>query len=166
MTTFALLTLGHLLRQQTTPPPLEPAIAYVGKLAGEWDAVAHVGKDSFKCHFKFEWNDDHRGIHSAAVIAMDSAHPMHSYSMMGYDPNAKAPYYVDAHDSDTLYTGHFGLEDNKLVFRFGNYGKGEKEFVSTEWFTDDDHYTSEIRQAAHPTDPPMVKVDLTRVKAS
>ena len=167
MTTFTLLALGHILGHQApAPPPLDPAIAYLGKIVGEWDAVAHAGKDAFKCHFKFEWNEDHRGVHSSAVIAMDSPHPMHSYSVMGYDPNAKAAYYVDAHDSDTLYTGHFYLENNKLIFRFGNYGKGEKEFVATEWFTDDDHYNSEIRQATHPDGPPMIQVELIRVKVS
>lgn len=165
MTTLALFALGHILRQQTTLPPLDPAIAYMGKIVGNWDAVAHAGKGSFKCKFTFAWNEDHRGLHGNAVIALDSPKPMYSYSVIGYDQNAKAAYYVDAHDSDTIYTGHVYLENNKLMFRFGNYGKGEKQFVSTEWFTDDDHYVSEIRQAAHPDRPPMILVELTRVKA-
>ncbi len=164
MIIFTLIGLGHLLSQEPKTPPLDPAIAYMGKIVGKWSAVAHAGKEAFKCHFDFEWNDDHRGIHGDAQIAMDSPHPMHSISVIGYDQNAKAAYYVDAHDSDTIYTGHVYFENNKLVFRFGNYGKGEKEFVSTEWFTDDDHYVSEIRQAAHSDDPPMIKVEMTREK--
>lgn len=158
----ALVLAGHALLSQT--PPLDPAIAYMGRIAGKWTAVAHAGKSAFKCRFEFEWNRDHRGIHGEADIAIDTPQPMHSYTVIGYDQNAKAAYYVDAHDSDTLYAGHVYLEGGKLVFRFGNYGKGEGQFVSTEWFVDDDHYVSEIRQAAKANGPPMIRVELTRLK--
>src|SRR5580658_9720664 len=115
MTYFALLGVAHFLGGQAAQPPLDPDLAYMGKLVGDWDAVAHAGKEAFKCHFTFAWNPDHRGLHSESIIAMDSKQPMHSTSMFGYDPVVKAAYYVDAHDSDTLYTGHVYLENNKLV---------------------------------------------------
>ncbi len=139
-------------------------LAYIGRVVGKWKAVAHAGKSDFRCEFNFEWNASHRGVHGEAQIAMDTPKPMHSYSMIGWDANAKAAYYVDAHDPDTLYTGHVYLEGGKLQFRFGNYGKGENEFVATEWFVDNDHYRSEIRQAAHADGPPMISIELTREK--
>jgi hypothetical protein len=161
MTMLAFVALRHL--HSGVPPGLDAAMAYFAKIVGKWDAVAHAGSSDFKCKFTFEWNADHRGIHSDATIGMDTAKPMHSLSMVGYDPNAKAVYYVEAHDSDTLYTGHVYLVDNKLLFKFGNYGEGENEFVSTEWFVEDNHYISEIRQAGHPDATPMVRVELTRI---
>jgi hypothetical protein len=48
------------------------------------------------------------------------------------------------------------------MYKFWDYGKGEREFECIEWFKDSDHYVAEIRQAEHPEGHPMVRVEMAR----
>jgi hypothetical protein len=158
----AFIALG-LLSGQAKQLPLDPAIAYMGKLVGKWDGAATAGGESFKCKFTFAWNDDHRGIHSDSILGADQPNPTHSTSLFGYDANAKAAYYIDAHGSDQIFAGHVYLRNGKLEFEFNDFGKPGVAFVATEWFQADGRYISEVRQSAHRTAPPMVRLVLTRV---
>jgi hypothetical protein len=67
--------------------------------------------------------------------------------MGGWDPIAKAVYYLDSHNSETLYFGQVGMDGSDFVFTFGPLGGPPAAFGSRGRFKDEDTYATVIRRA-------------------
>lgn len=122
-----------------------PALAELDKfVGGVWRTEA---SSPTKVEFRYMKHPDGKGLMSQGVIGMGTGHPVHVHAMFGWDATAKKVYYLDTHNSDTVYYGHLELSGKDMVFTFGPAGGDMKKYSSMGRFVDDNTYQFVIKQA-------------------
>lgn len=134
------LTLAPVLVQSpsvelATDPSFKALKSLVG---GTWQGV--VGKN-IKVRFRFTIEHGGTLIVGNGQLNADSKNPIPVRSCIGWDPEAKKPFYLDQHGSDTVYFGHVSMFDSKLVFDFNGLVGDKGHYIAYETISEDD-YTS------------------------
>jgi uncharacterized protein YndB with AHSA1/START domain len=125
--------------------PLEKMAAMIG---GTWRGEVKSPEGPLKVEFTYKRHRDGKGIVGAGVIGKGSKHPLYVQSQFGWDPVAKAVYYFDTHDSETLYFGHISVDKEDMIVTFSPVGILPQVFQSRARFVNGDTYQSIIRDAA------------------
>jgi uncharacterized protein YndB with AHSA1/START domain len=116
-------------------------------VGGKWVGEVKGPEGPLAVEFVYDWHPDKKGIRGKGVIGKGSKNPVYIDSSFGVDPLTGAIYYLDSHNSGTVYYGHLTVEDEDLVFVFGPAGGKMDQFTSRGRFRDKDTYDNKIRQA-------------------
>lgn len=134
------------------PAPKEPAkpdLAPLDRLAlmigGTWRGEVKGPDGPLKVEFTYKRHPDGKGVVGEGVIGKGSKQPLWVHSQFGWDPVAKAVYYFDTHDSETVYFGHVSLEKDDMVFTFSPVGMLPQVYQSRGRLVDKDIYQAIIR---------------------
>ncbi len=132
----------------------------IGRLVGgSWvtDAKGEDGKPIGL--LRYEWSADKKLLLGTGTI-MGAPVDVR----VGWDPAAKKVYYLDSHGPETVFFGHFTLEDGSLVVRFKMLVGGSAEFEAKGRFTDDDTYENRMYQLLDGKPGPSHGITLRRVR--
>jgi uncharacterized protein YndB with AHSA1/START domain len=92
--------------------------------------------------FTYSRHADGKGLVGEGVIGKGSASAVIVTNRFGWDPVARAVYYFDSHNSDTLYFGHVAMDGDDFVFTFGALGGPPAIYRSRGRLEDDDTYST------------------------
>jgi uncharacterized protein YndB with AHSA1/START domain len=134
--------------KETAKPDLKPLEKMALFIGGTWRGEVKGPDGPMKVEFAYKRHRDGKGIVGEGVIGKGSKNPLFVQSQFGWDPVAKAVYYFDTHDSETLYFGHISLDKDDLVFTFSPVGMLPRVFQSRARLVDKDTYQSVIRDSA------------------
>jgi uncharacterized protein YndB with AHSA1/START domain len=125
--------------------PSVVALEQIRKMVGgTWKAeVKDESGKPMEVQFTYKLHPDGKGVIGEGRIG-DSTHV---YTQFGWDRLAKAVYYLDTHDSETVYFGHVFPENDDLIFTFSPIGMLPQVFGSRSRFLDGDTLQSIIRDA-------------------
>ncbi|HSI73501.1 MAG TPA: hypothetical protein VK934_10015, partial [Fimbriimonas sp.] len=116
-------------------------------IGGVWRGEIKGPNGPVLIEFKYTRHPDGTGVVGEGVIDKGSKNAKFVKSQFGWDPTAKAVYYLDSHDSETVYFGHLTLDGDKMVFVFSPVGMLPQVFTSRGRLVDSDTYESIIRTA-------------------
>ena len=135
-------------KQPEVAPSTAKVLAELGRfVGGKWTAEVKGPEGLLKVEFTYKWHPDKKGIVGSGVIGKGSAHPVYVNNAFGIDPMNGSVYYLDSHNSGTVYWGHVAMDGEDLVFVFGPAGGSIDTFTSKGRFADKDSYDNKIRQA-------------------
>lgn len=125
----------------------DAVMADLGRLVGgTWRGEVKDGEGKpMIVEFKFRRHADGKGIVGDGLIGKGRKDVVHIRNTFGWDPVAKAVYYLDCHDSGTVYFGHVTREKEDVVFVFGPAGGDPNAFSSIVRFTGKNSYKNVIR---------------------
>jgi uncharacterized protein YndB with AHSA1/START domain len=131
-------------------------------VGGKWrgDVKDDHGK-AMVVEFVYKNHPDGRGVVGEGVIGKGRKDAIYVRTQFGWDPIAKAVYYFDSHNSDTLYFGQVSMDGEDYIFTFGPLGGPPAVFGSRSRFKHKDTLISLIRDA---TGKEIVGLTLKRVK--
>ncbi len=133
------------------PKPPKPDLAPLDKMAvmigGTWRGQVKGPDGPLVVEFSYRRHPDGKGVLGEGVIGKGSKSPLWVHSQFGWDPVAKAVYYFDTHDSETLYFGHISLENDDMVFTFSPIGMIPRIYQSRGRLVDHDTYQAIIKDA-------------------
>lgn len=138
-------------KEEDTPKaaPAKPDLSALDKMAtmvgGTWRGELKGPEGPLLIEFTYKRHPDGKGVIGEGVIGKGSKEPLWVHSQFGWDPVAKAVYYFDTHDSETLYFGHVNLEKEDMVFTFSPIGMLPQVFQSRGRLVDHDTYQAIIR---------------------
>lgn len=121
--------------------PLEKLATMIG---GTWRGEVKGPDGPLVVEFQYKRHKDGKGVIGDGVIGKGSKNPLWVHSQFGWDPIAKAVYYFDTHDSQTLYFGHLALENEDLVFTFSPIGMLSQVFQARGHLKDENTYENVI----------------------
>jgi len=140
---------GHVLascqkRFQGPPPAATPYVAeknavrddsalkeMAKMIGGTWrgEVPGPDGKP-FVIEFKYRRHPDGVGVIGEGLIGKGRKDAVHVHTRFGWDSETNSAYYLDCHDSGTVYYGHIVVEKGDLVFVFGPAGGDSGVFYS------------------------------------
>jgi uncharacterized protein YndB with AHSA1/START domain len=130
-------------------------------IGGVWRGELKGPDGPVVIEFTYTRHRDGVGVIGEGIIGKGTKTAMFVRSQFGWDPTAKAVYYLDSHDSETVYFGHVTLDGKQTVFTFSPVGMIPQIFSSRGQMVDDDTYQSIIRRA---TGEELVGFTLKRVR--
>ena len=137
-------------------------IVQLGKLVGgKWVSTIGEGQSKAIVEFQFRWHPDRKGIIGDGIIGKGSKSPVYARVTIGWDAKARKVYYLDTHNTDTIYYGHISKEGETFLYEFGEIGGDPKAFRSTDRFINRDLRESTILDKQGKT---IVKFQAKRVK--
>jgi uncharacterized protein YndB with AHSA1/START domain len=126
----------------------EKVLAEMAKfVGGKWEAELNGPEGKMAVEFTYKWHPDKKGIIGAGIIGKGSKDPVYINNSFGIDPITGWVYYLDSHNSGTVYFGYVTMEGEDLVFVFGPAGGKSDTFSSRGRFRGRDSYDNKIRQA-------------------
>ena len=130
----------------STPAQDETIVMHrLGKLiGGKWVGTAGSGPNAAAVEFTFKRHPDKKGIVGEGVIGKGSANPVYAQVTLGWDAKAGKVYYLDLHNTSTIYYGHIVPDGDGLLYEFGVLGGDLKAFRIRDRFLDEDTQESDI----------------------
>lgn len=114
--------------------PAKPDMSALNKMAamigGTWRGEVKGPDGPLVVEFTYKRHPDGVGIVGEGVIGKGKKDAMHVKTQFGWDPVAKAVYYFDTHNSETLYFGHISIDGDDLIFTFSPVGMLPQAFQS------------------------------------
>jgi uncharacterized protein YndB with AHSA1/START domain len=133
--------------KEAPKPDMAPLEKLTSMIGGTWRGEL-PGPNKLKVEFTYKRHPDGKGVVGEGVIGKGSKQPLWVHSQFGWDPVAKAVYYFDTHDSETLYFGHVSVDKTDLVFTFSPVGMLPQVFQSRMRFIDHDTYEAVIADSS------------------
>jgi hypothetical protein len=93
---------------------------------------------------KWVLGPDGVSLHGETTIAPKGQQASHALARFGWDPVAKKVYYLDAHDSETVYLGHVEPTADGLEARFKTVVGSPSEWSFTFKFNGPDQYVASL----------------------
>ncbi len=129
-----------------TEKDMKPLNELSRMIGGIWRGEAKGPEGPIIIEFKYTRHRDGVWVVGEGVIGKGSTTAKYVMSQFGWDPVAKAVYYLDSHDSETVYFGHITLDGNQMVFTFSPVGMIPQIFSSRSRLVDNDTYQGNIRR--------------------
>lgn len=136
------------------PARNDAALEGLGRLiGGVWRSTIHDDQGKpMVIEFRYKRHPDGVGIIGEGEIGKGRKDVTHVRTIFGWDPEAKAVYYLDCHNSGTIYFGHVYQKKDELTFIFGPLGGDPNAFLCRSLFTGPNAYRSIIRDAGKDID--------------
>ncbi|MEZ0327218.1 MAG: SRPBCC domain-containing protein [Fimbriimonas sp.] len=128
-----------------TEKDMKPLDELSKMIGGVWRGEVKGPDGPMIVEFKYTRHRDGVGVVGSGVIGKGSKNALYVSSQFGWDPVAKAVYYLDSHDSETVYFGHITLDGNQMVFTFSPVGMIPQIFSSRSRLLDENTYQGIIR---------------------
>lgn len=145
---LSILISSVVLTQQSVPArDLAPLHKLSTMIGGVWRGEIKTPTAPLKVEFVYKRHIDGEGLLGEGVVGKGSAKPMYIHSQFGWDPIGKQVYYLDSHDSNTVYWGHVAVQKEDVTFTFGPAGGDSKAFSSVARFLDKDTMQSIIKNS-------------------
>ena len=125
-------------------PDLAPLKEMERMIGGTWKGTVKSPDGDLIVEFTYKRHPDGKGVLGEGVIGKGKKDAMFVKSQFGWDPVAKAVYYFDTHNSETLYFGHVVLDQGDMVFTFSPIGMLPQVFSSRGRLVDNDTYQTLI----------------------
>lgn len=123
-----------------------PALAELRKMVGGvWRGNLGTKEKPFIVEFRYRNHPDGVGVIGEGTIGKNQPKPVHVRNQFGIDPVTRSVYYLDSHNSGTVYWGHVAMEKDMMVFLFGPVGGSLQQFASRSRLVDKDTYQAIIR---------------------
>jgi uncharacterized protein YndB with AHSA1/START domain len=116
-------------------------------LGGVWEGEVAGPSGPMRVEFRYRRHKDGVGIVGEGVIGKGTDGAIVVRNQFGWDPLAKAVYYLDSHNSGTVYWGHAEVDGEDLVLSFGPVGGDPGAFGARDRFPDPDTLQAIIRNA-------------------
>jgi len=113
-------------------------------IGGKWVGTAGSGPNAAAIEFTFKRHPDKKGIVGEGIIGKGSANPVYADVTLGWDAKAGKVYYLDLHNTSTIYYGHIVPDGEGLLYEFGVLGGDLKAFRIRDRFLDADTQESDI----------------------
>jgi len=128
-------------------PRADEALAGMAKLIGGTWRGEVKGPDGkpFILEFKYRRHPDGVGVVGEGLIGKGRKDVVRIRSSFGWDTQTKSVYYLDSHDSGTVYFGHVAMDKEDIIFGFGPAGGDINAFNARIHFLDANTYKSIIR---------------------
>jgi hypothetical protein len=118
----------------------DPAITLLGKMiGGVWKT-----EGSFKAELRYEWRIPGKAIRGIGRVAIGTPQEFPMESLYGWDEAAKKVYYMDFHNSDTVYKGLVQAEGDTLKGDFEGLVGDSGKYRFTDTFMGDNTLSSEM----------------------
>lgn len=141
------------------PPIIESLAKLVG---GKWVGTIGEGEKAIIVEHVFRWHPDKKGIVGEGVIGKGTKDPVILHVTLGWDAKAGKAYYLDTHNTSTVYYGHISDDSGGFLYEFGVLGGDDpKAFRSRDRFVDENTRESEILDKNGNV---LVKFQVKRVK--
>lgn len=114
-------------------------------IGGVWEGQVQGPEGPLVVEFQYSGHPDGKGVVGTGVIGKGSKNPVHVRNAFGIDPLTGKVYYLDSHNSGTVYYGHMDLEGDAMTFTFGPVGGRMDAFTSKSKLADEDTYQSIIK---------------------
>jgi uncharacterized protein YndB with AHSA1/START domain len=149
------------LPKANTERDMKPLDELAKMIGGVWRGEVKGPNGPMIVEFTYKRHRDGVGVVGEGVIGKGNKDAMYVSNQFGWDPVAKAVYYLDSHSSEVVYFGHITLEGKQMVFTFSPAGMIPQVFSSRGLLVDNDTYQSIIRRD---TGEELVGFTLKRVK--
>lgn len=124
-------------------PPLMESLAKL--IGGKWMGTIGAGAKAITVEHVFKWHPDKKGIVGEGIIGKGTKEPVYLHITLGWDPKAGKAYYLDTHNTSTVYYGHISGDAGGFLYEFGILGGDDpRAFRSRDRFVDDNTRESEI----------------------
>ena len=122
-------------------PASDPAYKQLSQLVGgTWEFTSA----DLEADAKWTLAPDGVSLHGETTISPKGGKTMHAIARFGWDPVAKKVYYLDAHDSETVYLGLVHEQSGVLDARFKTVVGPSSEWSFKIKFDGPDRYTATL----------------------
>lgn len=136
----ASLTIGA-FGTNAAEPASDPAYKQLAQLVGgTWEHSS----TNLQAEAKWTLAPDGVSLHGETTIKPKGGKTMHAIARFGWDPVAKRVYYLDAHDSETVFLGLVHNEGGVLHSRFRTVVGSPSEWSFKIKFDGPDQYTATL----------------------
>ena len=110
-------------------------------VGGVWRGT--VG-EKLPVELRFTLSPDGNVITGTGLVGDPTKPVLRIESIVGLDAVTDSVYYLDRHNTDTVYFGHVTLEGEKLKFDFTSLVGGKGHWIATEWLPTADTFRSSM----------------------
>lgn len=116
-------------------------------IGGVWRGEVKGPEGPLIVEFVYKRHPDGIGVIGSGEIGKGSKNPIRVTNQFGWDPVARAVYYLDSHDSGTVFWGHVQADKDDLIFVFGPAGGDMSAFISRSRLVDKDTLQNIIKDS-------------------